>query len=210
MKTEKSNSVMKSEFSINQSMEARLERFSRQGRPLHKDQKRFLQIAAITGIFCAIWFLIGKHTLHFTPESWDTYPDRLAFLMRVMVFVTLPLLMGITSIAFQRLDPRNVIGQKLRTDTPADINKRFLANTIEQTLLFFFVHSAIVYYSPADEAISTILLASLFIVGRLIFWIGYHKDKFTRALGFGITFYPIVGAYMWVMIRIIFDYHIPL
>ena len=201
---------MKSQFSINQSMETRLERFSPQGRPLHKDQKRFLTIAALTCVFSAIWFLIGKHTLQFTHENWETYPDRLAFLMQVMVFVSLPLLMGITSIAFQRLDPRNVFGQKLRTDTPADINKRFLANTIEQTLLFFFVHSAIVYFAPADEAISIILLASLFIVGRIIFWIGYHKDKFTRALGFGITFYPIVGAYLWVLIRIVFDYHIPL
>lgn len=191
-------------------MEARLDRFSRQGRPLHKDQKKFLQIAAITGTFCAVWFIIGKHTLHYTPEHWETYADRLGFLMRVMVFVALPLLMGIIAIAFQRLDPRNVIGQKLRTDTPADINKRFLANTIEQFLLFFVVHSALVYYTPPNEAISTMLLASLFIVGRIIFWIGYHRDKFTRALGFGITFYPIVGAYLWVIIRIVFDYHLPL
>ncbi len=201
---------MKPQYSLNQSMEARLERFARNGRPLHRDQKRFLQIAGVTGLFCAVWFLIGKHTLHYTPEHWATYTERLAFLMRVMVFVSLPLLMGITSIAFQRLDPRNVIGQKLRTDTPADINKRFVANTIEQLLLFFFVHAAMIYYAPVDEAISTILLASLFVVGRIIFWIGYHKDKFTRALGFGITFYPIFGAYLWVTVRILFDYHIPL
>ena len=154
--------------------------------------------------------MIGKHTLSFTPEVWDSYPERFAFLMRTMVFVALPLLCGIISIAVQRLDPRNVIGQKLRTDTPADINKRYIANTIEQLLLFFFVHAALIYYMPKDEAISLILLASLFIVGRLIFWVGYHRDKFTRALGFGITFYPIVGAYLWILIRIVFDVHIPL
>lgn len=201
---------MKSDLSMNRSMEARLSRFSRQGLPMHKDQKRFLQIAAITGTFCAAWFIIGKHTLHFEPLHWDTYPERFAFFMRIMIFVSLPLLLGIISIAFQRLDPRNVIGQKLRTDTPADINKRYVANTIEQIILFFIVHSAMIYYAPQDDAISFVLLASLFIVGRLIFWVGYHKDKFTRALGFGITFYPIVGAYLWIIVRILFDYHIPL
>lgn len=195
---------------MNRSMEARLSRFSRQGRPLHRDQKRFLQIAGITAAFCAAWFVIGKHTFHFEPAHWDTYAERFAFLMRVMMFVALPLLLGIISIAFQRLDPRNVIGQKLRTDTPADINKRFVANTIEQIILFFIVQSAMIYYAPAHEAIATVLLAALFIVGRLVFWVGYHRDKFTRALGFGITFYPIVGAYIWVAVRILFDYPIPL
>ena len=191
-------------------MQQRLNRFSNRGRPLHKDQKAFLKIAGITAAFCASWFMIGKHTFEFTPAHWDTYLDRLAFLSRTMVFVALPLLFGIISIAFQRLDPRNVIGQKLRTDTPADINKRYIANTIEQMLLFFFVHLALVYYMPPDEAISMILLASLFIVGRIVFWVGYHRDKFIRALGFGITFYPIVGAYLWIIIRIVFDVHIPL
>lgn len=201
---------MKSDLSVNRSMQARLDRFSRQGRPMHKDQKRFLQIAGLTATFCLTWFIIGKHTFHFEPLHWETYAERFAFLMRVMVFVALPLLLGIISIAFQRLDPRNVIGQKLRTDTPADINKRFVANTIEQIILFFIVHAAMLYYAPSEDAIAFVLLASLFIVGRIIFWVGYHKDKFTRALGFGITFYPIVGAYIWTAVRILFDYHIPL
>lgn len=201
---------MKPNYTSDQQMQERLARFSRRGLPMHKDQKRFLQIAALTGTFCAVWFIVGKHTLSFTPELWASYPDRFAFLMRTMVFVTLPLLFGIIAIAFQRLDPRNVIGQKLRTDTPADINKRYVANTIEQLLLFFFVHAALIYYMPKEEAISLILLASLFIVGRMIFWVGYHRDKFTRALGFGITFYPIVGAYIWMILRIVFDVHIPL
>lgn len=191
-------------------MQDRLERFSNRGRPMHRDQKRFLKIAGSTALFCAVWFFVGKHVLEFTPVHWESYSERFAFLMRTMIFVSLPLLCGIIAIAVQRLDPRNVIGQKLRTDTPADINKRYIANTIEQMMLFFFCHAALIYYMPKDEAISLLLLASLFIVGRIIFWVGYHRDKFIRALGFGITFYPIVGAYLWIIIRIVFDVHIPL
>lgn len=191
-------------------MQDRLARFSNRGRPLHRDQKSFLKIAGFTGLFCLVWFIVGKNMLEFTPAAWDTYMDRFAFLMRTMVFVSLPLLIGIIAIAFQRLDPRNVIGQKLRTDTPADINKRYIANTIEQMLLFFVVHAAMIYYMPKEDTISLILLSSLFIAGRLIFWIGYHRDKFMRALGFGITFYPIVGAYVWMLVRMTTGYHIPL
>lgn len=198
---------MKTEYTINQD---RLNRFSRKGLPLHRDQKRFLQIAALTCLISAVWFIVGKHTIYYAPQQWETYGDKLAFLTKLLVFAAIPLLMGITVIATQRLDPRNVIGQKLRTDTPADINKRYVANTVEQLLLFIIVHTAMIFYAPQEDAISFILLTALFVMGRLIFWVGYHRDKFTRALGFGITFYPIAGAYLWLMVRIIFDYHIPL
>ena len=201
---------MKTDLPLNPIMQQRLDRYTRRGKSWNRDQLRFLQIAGITSLFSAVWFIVGKHTFTFTPEAWATYPDRLAFLMRTMVFVSLPLLLGILAIAIQRLDPRNVIGQRLKTDTPADINKRYLSNTIEQILIFFFVHAALIYYMPKEEAISLILLASLFIVGRLIFWVGYHRDRFTRAIGFGITFYPILGAYIWIIIRMVFGIHIPL
>ena len=44
------------------------------------------------------------------------------------------------------------------------------------------------------------VLAVLFGFGRLAFWIGYLMTPWGRAFGFGLTFYPTVAAYAWLVI----------
>ena len=53
-------------------------------------------------------------------------------------------------------------------------------------------------------------LTALFVMGRLLFWIGYHKNPYLRAFGFGITFYPTVMAFIWLILKMVFDFRIPL
>jgi hypothetical protein len=50
----------------------------------------------------------------------------------------------------------------------------------------------------------------LFLLGRTLFWIGYHKSPYLRAFGFGLTFYPSVAVYIWFVLFIVFDLRIPL
>jgi hypothetical protein len=47
-------------------------------------------------------------------------------------------------------------------------------------------------------------------MGRILFWIGYHKNPYLRAFGFGITFYPTVLAFLWLILIMVFDIRIPL
>ena len=63
-------------------------------------------------------------------------------------------------------------------------------------------------YCPLEEARSLPLITALFVMGRILFWIGYHKNPYLRAFGFGITFYPTVIVYLWLILRMVFGIEI--
>jgi hypothetical protein len=50
------------------------------------------------------------------------------------------------------------------------------------------------------------ILTALFVLGRILFWVGYHKHPYLRAFGFGITFYPTVAIYIWFVLLILFAF----
>ena len=54
------------------------------------------------------------------------------------------------------------------------------------------------------------LMAVLFVLGRILFWVGYHTNPYLRAFGFGITFYPTVVAYAWLVLIMVFGIRVPL
>ena len=55
-------------------------------------------------------------------------------------------------------------------------------------------------YCPPEEARTLIILTALFLMGRMLFWVGYHYNPYMRAFGFGITFYPTVAVYLWLIL----------
>ena len=59
-------------------------------------------------------------------------------------------------------------------------------------------------YCPPEEARTLIILTALFLMGRVLFWVGYHYNPYMRAFGFGITFYPTVAVYFWLILRMVF------
>ena len=61
-------------------------------------------------------------------------------------------------------------------------------------------------YCPPEEARSLIILTGLFLLGRVLFWVGYHVNPYLRAFGFGITFYPTVAAFAWLMLLMAVSY----
>jgi hypothetical protein len=68
-----------------------------------------------------------------------------------------------------------------------------LQNTLEQCVLAVPTHLA--YATVADHPAGVLAtLATLFCVGRAMFWIGYRRGAHGRALGFALTFYPTVGV----------------
>jgi hypothetical protein len=115
------------------------------------------------------------------------------------VFAILPALVAICIVAAQRLDPNMWVGRTAKPNSALDINTKFILNTSEQFILFFIGTAGLALYCPLEEARSLIILTVLFVLGRVLFWVGYHFNPYLRAFGFGLTFYPTVMVYAWLI-----------
>ena len=87
---------------------------------------------------------------------------------------------------------------------------RMIKNPFEQFLLFPIGISGLSLYAPASDATVIPILTAMFLIGRMFFWFGYHKNTHLRAYGFGLTFYPTVVVYAWLVVRMTTGYAIPI
>jgi len=172
-------------------------------------QRPFIIVLLANWIFSIAFFLGMKLVWHWQPEDWGI-ADRIALVLKDAVFALLPGVIGICIVAAQRLNPSMFVGQMPKPNSAVDINNRFILNTFEQFTAYFVANAGLAMYCPPEEARSLPLLTMLFVMGRILFWIGYHRNPYLRAFGFGITFYPTVAAFVWLMLIMIFGIRIPL
>lgn len=172
-------------------------------------QRPFIIVLVANWIFSLAFFLGMKLVWHWQPDDWGI-ADRIALVLKDAVFALLPGVIGICIVAAQRLNPSMFVGQTPKPNSAVDINNRFILNTFEQFTAYFVANAGLAMYCPPEEARSLPLLTMLFVMGRILFWIGYHKNPYLRAFGFGITFYPTVLAFVWLMLIMVFGIRIPL
>jgi hypothetical protein len=168
-------------------------------------------IATLVGnwLFSAAVFAAGKTFWDWTPEAWGI-ADRLALVIKDAVFAIIPGVLGICIVAAQRLDPSMFVGSTPKPNSPVEINTKFILNTFEQFTAYFIANAGLAMYCPIEEARTLPILTGLFVLGRILFWVGYHKNPYRRAFGFGVTFYPTVIAYVWLILIMVFGIRVPL
>ena len=172
-------------------------------------QLPFIFVLVGNWVFSALFFGLAKLFWHWVPLDW-TLGDRIALVIKDAVFAILPAVIDICMVAAQRLDPNMWVGRTAKPNSALDINTRFILNTFEQFILYFIGNAALALYCPLEEARTLIILTILFVLGRLLFWVGYHVNPFLRAFGFGITFYPTVAVYAWLILFMVFGIRVPL
>ena len=172
------------------------------------EQWPFVVALVSNWIFSAVWFTATKLFVTWQPESWVTLEDKLRLVIHDAVFAAIPMLVAIAIVAAQRLDPEMMIGHKVRPHSALDINSRFILNTAEQFVLYFVGQLGLMFYAPADNAGTLVSLTVLWLLGRILFWIGYHTNPVLRAFGFGITFYPTVIVYVWLVVMVTTGYRL--
>ncbi len=167
----------------------------------------FIYVLVGNWLFSAAFFLLAKLVWQWVPSDWSI-GDRIALVIKDAVVAILPAVLAICIVAAQRLDPSMFVGRTPKPNSPVDINNRFILNTVEQFILYFIGNAGLALYCPAQEARTLIVLTALFLLGRVLFWIGYHYNPYVRAFGFGVTFYPTVMVYLWLILRMAFGIEI--
>lgn len=170
----------------------------------------FIYVLVGNWIFSLVFFLGVKFVWHWQPAGWSSAGDRIALVIKDAVFALLPGVIGICIVAAQRLDPKMWVGRVAKPNSSLDINTRFILNTFEQFIAYLIGNAGLALYAPIEEARTLPILTMLFVLGRILFWIGYHTNPYLRAFGFGITFYPTVAAFAWLVLMMIFGIRVPL
>ncbi|MGC1178779.1 MAG: MAPEG family protein [Methyloceanibacter sp.] len=170
----------------------------------------FILVLVGNWVFSLAVFLGVKAVWHWVPAEWNNLGDRLALVIKDAVFALLPGVIGICVVAAQRLDPKMWVGRIAKPNSSLDVNTRFILNTFEQFAAYFVANAGLALFCPPEEARTLVILTGLFLFGRILFWIGYHQNPYLRAFGFGVTFYPTMGAFLWLVLFMVFGVRIPL
>ncbi len=155
-------------------------------------------MAFAVAILALLWMQGSAH-LPFPTPSEDDAAARLAFAAHWLLLPGFCLLVGIAIVANRRFFlPDAIDGSRTPESRTLEINLRYNQNTLEQTVLAAIAWTGLALALPHDRLALIPALAILFVVARILFWIGYLIAPGARAVGFALTFYPTVAAFIWL------------
>ena len=129
--------------------------------------------------------------------------DRLPAFARAEFFVVIWLVAMIANVARMRFFSVDDIAGSSSTFESQRVEdaRAVLQNTLEQVVLGVACH-ALLLISVPNSTYLVAVLAALFSVGRLFFWIGHSRGAAARSLGFALTFYPSLLCLVFVGARL--------
>ena len=165
------------------------------------------QRKVVAGVVAASMFSLAFFVVVFRLTEIDLMPPggiemswRLEYALKCDVFAALCLLAGVAMVGNRRFFlPDAIAGGSSPT---IEIDLRYLQNTLEQLVLAVVAHLALVTIVAPESIRAVAVLVMLFVIGRVTFWIGYHRSGPARAFGFATTFYPTVAVYVYVVSKI--------
>jgi hypothetical protein len=168
---------------------------------LRKQAFVLLGMAFAVAALALLWVRGSAH-LPFPIPDGDDSASRLAFAARWLLLPGICLLAGIAMVANRRFVlPDAIDGSRTPENRAIEINLRYNQNTLEQTVLAAIAWAGLALALPHERLALIPALAILFVVARALFWIGYLIAPGARALGFALTFYPTVAAFIWLAAR---------
>ncbi|XP_072050768.1 transmembrane protein 79-like [Amphiura filiformis] len=157
----------------------------------------------------SIYFYIGYYYVPITVPDNPTMIDRMIFTLQWIPIELLPMIIVIIVIGQIRKNNLHIAGDPRKSEqfnAPIiAVHVRVLANTVEQTLIH--VPGLFVFASRVQpENLKLVpLLAILFFVARMIYWIGYSRNALYRGLGYAATFFPSVAMHGYALFCIVYS-----
>ncbi len=160
--------------------------------------RTFVTIEIALGVlFVYAYVRLGLEFFSFTVPEGPTAVDRLLYAIQWDFIASIALFAGVAAVMAGRFFTASLIDGSSPPDGSAmAIHKRYLQNTLEQYVLMVMGHLALTTVITDAELKIIPILATLFLLGRGFYWVGYLLTPIARVFGFAASIFPIVGVYV--------------
>ena len=163
------------------------------------------QLLGGLGAACAILvvMLIWAFQAHIpsAPPPADDPASRLAYATRWLVLPGLTLVAGIFAASRRGFFADAIEGTRTPANHNLEIALRYNQNTVEQLILAGIAWLALSVTLPHERLPLIAIMAVLFVIGRVTFWVGYVLHPMGRTFGMTLTVIPTLAAYGWLTWR---------
>jgi uncharacterized MAPEG superfamily protein len=167
------------------------------------DQKR-VAAGAASGVFAMLVGLVALSGILAGLAADAGAGERMAYAVKWIALGALPLALAIASVGNARFNSEAIDPTAGKENSTMVINGRMVDNTVQQYLLFAAASLAVAASARGDQLGIIAVAAIIFIIARLVFWIGYRIRPVYRAAGFASTFYlnlVLFGDALWLAWR---------
>ena len=170
-----------------------------------KSEQKTVLIGAASGIVGMV-LLVTVLTFHVLPVPMiaDDISSRLAYALSANVFAMIPLFLMFITVGNERFLSEAIDPLRHAEGRTMEINARVAQNTLEQN--FFFVIGTLALSTIVPFVYLQIIWACaiVFVIGRFLFWAGYHKNALYRAPGLSSVAYMNLFIILYVLYILFF------
>jgi hypothetical protein len=159
---------------------------------MNSDQKK-VAIGALIGVASMVALVALLYLLLPALRGMDDSVARLVFTLKMNAFAILPLFVGIAAVANGRFASAAIDPLRHAEIRAIEINGRFVDNTLQQNFVFLVGTLALSIFLDAQSIKLVAALTIVYILARIVFWIGYRIDPLYRAPGMAATSYLNLG-----------------
>ena len=174
----------------------------RDGRGDRPGAGRVIVIGALVGSVLG-WLLFALIVgMVIGPRAAQT-ADRLAYAAAWLLPIAILLFLMTMATGFGRAFTRSPDPTADADSRYVNISRRVLTNTVEQSLVFVLAALTMAAVTPAGQLGLLGSLTVLFVIARLVFWVGYLFHPFYRYAGFVLTAEINVVILVWDVVHVI-------
>ncbi|KAK3107905.1 hypothetical protein FSP39_024894 [Pinctada imbricata] len=122
--------------------------------------------------------------------------QRLVFTFRWLVLSASVLLAMVANVASKR-GQTAAINPMTGHEHFVEVPNRILRNTVEQFILHTIGLFGVMTYASPSNMVVVPVLVTLFVIGRIVYWIGYLRHPMLRGPGWDITVFPTLASFIY-------------
>jgi uncharacterized MAPEG superfamily protein len=164
-----------------------------------KPEQKIVAIGAATGIVTMVLSVWGLTTVLPTPGITDAFGDRLAYALPANIFAIVPFFVMLITIGNSRFLSDAIDPTRRAESASMDIDGRVADNTLQQNFVFAVASLALSTIVSLNHLQVVWACAIVFVVARVVFWIGYRINPLYRAPGMSGTAYLNLGMILYIL-----------